>query len=252
MAAEKASFVLYHDIRGPLDLLSMDERGQLFTAILDYSERGIVPDFTGELRMAFAFIRTALDRDAEKWEQKRTKRADAGRQGGLAKAANVGNTKRSQASVANVANASNTKQRQIDEANLAVPAPAPDPVAAPVPVNSSPPFDPPQENSRAHKDKADYRPDRFASLWNWYPHDHRGNKQRALRAWDNLRPDEQLMDVIGRALMRQSKTDEWQRGIGIPHLSTWLNGSSWEGWEGPSKEDLAIEKRLQEIEREEE
>ena len=33
---------------------------------------------------------------------------------------------------------------------------------------------------------------------------------------------------MGRALRRQKAWDEWQRGIGIPHLSTYLNQRRWE------------------------
>lgn len=112
----KKSLVLYHDIREPLEQLTMEQRGQLFTAILDYSENGTVPTFTGELKMAFAFIRSALDRDAEAWEKKREKRVESGRLGGLAK----------------VANATNAKQNKQTVANLAVNVP----VNVPVPVNA--------------------------------------------------------------------------------------------------------------------
>ena len=72
---EKSSFVLYHDIRTPLELLNDEDRGKLFMAILNYSEFGEVPEFNGALGMAFAFIRTALDRDTAAWEAKRTARA---------------------------------------------------------------------------------------------------------------------------------------------------------------------------------
>lgn len=106
---EKKSFVLYHDIREPLEQLTMEQRGELFTAILDYSERGTLPAFTGELRMAFAFIRGALDRDAAAWQEKREKRAAAGRLGGLAR----------------VANATNAKQMKQVQANQAVNVPVP-------------------------------------------------------------------------------------------------------------------------------
>lgn len=60
---EKSSFVLYHDIRTPLELLGDADRGKLFLAILNYSERNEMPDFDGSLQMAFAFIKTDLDRD---------------------------------------------------------------------------------------------------------------------------------------------------------------------------------------------
>ena len=124
MAAEKKSFVLYHDIRTPLELMTDEQRGKLFIALLNYSEYGELPDFDGALLMAFAFIRTSLDRDAEAWAEKQTKRAEAGRNGGRAKAANA----------SKASNASDAKQ---NKANLAVPVNVPVNVPAPVPVNLS-------------------------------------------------------------------------------------------------------------------
>ena len=114
---EKRSFVLYFDIRHPLELLSDEDRGKLFLALLDYAELGTVRDFgEGALQMAFAFIRNSIDRDAAAWEEKRQKRIEAGRLGGLAK----------------VANATNAKQGKAD---LAVNVPVPVPVNVPVPGN---------------------------------------------------------------------------------------------------------------------
>ena len=96
-----------------------------------------------------------------------------------------------------------------------------------------PPYNPPKggRRERVHKDSPDWEPDRFRKLWLWYPHEKRGNKQRAIRAWDALHPDRALIDTMAEALDRQSRTDEWERGVGIPHLSTWLNGYGWEGWD---------------------
>ena len=122
----KTSFVLYHDIREPVDMLTDEERGKLFSAILNYSEYGELPDFKGALQMAFAFIRTALDRDAEKWEDKRQKRVESGRLGGI----RSGEARRQHE--ANEANASETKQTKQNQANEAVPVPAPVPAPAPV------------------------------------------------------------------------------------------------------------------------
>ena len=80
--AKKDSFVLYHDIRDPIELLSLEERGELFTAILNYSEFGDVPHFESDgLKMAFAFIKLALDRDTAKWENKSKARSEAGQKG---------------------------------------------------------------------------------------------------------------------------------------------------------------------------
>ena len=114
----KQSFVLYHDLRKPLELLTDAERGQLFLAIFDYSEHGVIPDFAGAQQMAFAFIKTSLDRDAAAWEDKREKRREAGREGGKQRAANL-------------ANASFACADEADQANQAVPAPVPAPVPVP-------------------------------------------------------------------------------------------------------------------------
>ena len=82
VGAVKNSFVLYHDLREPLALLSDEERGQLLSAIFEYSMTGALPSFTGATALAFAFVRTALDRDAAAWEDKVRKRREAGRTGG--------------------------------------------------------------------------------------------------------------------------------------------------------------------------
>ena len=70
--------------------------------------------------------------------------------------------------------------------------------------------------------------ERFDGLWNYYPHDKRGSKQRALKAWEQLKPDSDTVDDIARGLQYLMGTDEWQRGIGIPHVSTFLNNRCWE------------------------
>ena len=71
-----------------------------------------------------------------------------------------------------------------------------------------------------------WKPERFAAFWAYYP---RGeNKQRAVKAWDKLKPDDALIATMGRALAKQKASPDWQRGIGIPHASTWLNGRRWE------------------------
>ena len=71
----------------------------------------------------------------------------------------------------------------------------------------------------------DWKPDRFAAFWDYYP---RGeSKQAAIRAWDNLKPDDDLLTVMGRALEIQKASKMWQDGIGIPYASTWLNQRRW-------------------------
>lgn len=79
----------------------------------------------------------------------------------------------------------------------------------------------------AHKDAPEWKPERFAGLWDYYPRKGRKNKQRAIAAWDKLQPDDTLIDTMARALAKLKATEEWQRDIGIPHVATWLNGERW-------------------------
>lgn len=89
----------------------------------------------------------------------------------------------------------------------------------------------PQGGRRAKgepKERPDWRPDRFAGLWDYYPHDKRGNKQKAIAAWDKLKASDQLIDDIGRRLKVLVGTESWKEGVGIPHVSTFLNQRRWE------------------------
>lgn len=88
----------------------------------------------------------------------------------------------------------------------------------------------PQRGRRAPKKEGGkeptWKPERFAAFWRYYP---RGEKPRAAAAaWDKLRPDDALIDTIARTLKRQMASEEWQRGVGIPYASTYLNQRRWE------------------------
>lgn len=76
------------------------------------------------------------------------------------------------------------------------------------------------------KKAPDYRPDTFARFWAAYP---RGeDKQGAIAAWDELKPDDATLQAMSRALVRQRASEEWQRGIGIPYAVRWLRRRRWE------------------------
>ena len=79
---------------------------------------------------------------------------------------------------------------------------------------------PPKRKRRATKSAPDYRPDTFSRFWAAYP---RGeDKQGAIAAWDELKPDDATLQAMSRALVRQKASEEWRRGIGIPYAVRWL------------------------------
>ena len=89
--------------------LSMERRGILFTALLEYAATGEIIDMDEVTCMAFSFIRAQMDKDSATYQEKVEARKKAGQLGGLAKKANAN------FALANVAKGSNAKN---DIANL--------------------------------------------------------------------------------------------------------------------------------------
>lgn len=91
---------------------------------------------------------------------------------------------------------------------------------------------PPKRGKRGEAKAApDWKPERFDAFWKFYPCGE--SKQAAIKAWDKLKlPDEEI-DAMARVLKRQMQTAQWQRGIGIPYASTYLNDRRWEDEDRP-------------------
>ena len=85
---------------------------------------------------------------------------------------------------------------------------------------------PKRKRRRSSKSVPDYEPELFERFWAAYP---RGeDRQGAVAEWDSLRPDQETMLAMSRALVRQKASEEWQRGIGIPYAVRWLRRRRWE------------------------
>lgn len=63
----KPGVMFYFDVRPCIKRLSIEEKGQLFEAILDYAEFEKVPDLDGALGVAWDFIQPKLDQDAKRY-----------------------------------------------------------------------------------------------------------------------------------------------------------------------------------------
>lgn len=64
----KNSFIIYHDYRETLADLTDEQVGQLFRALFDYEIDRVEPQFNGELKIAFKFIKKDLDINLTKYE----------------------------------------------------------------------------------------------------------------------------------------------------------------------------------------
>lgn len=84
----KSSFLIYHEYREALELLTDEQRGQLLMALIDYSEAGKLPKLDGVAMMAFTFIRSQMDRDLEKYNNRCKTSRENGKKGGRPKKIN--------------------------------------------------------------------------------------------------------------------------------------------------------------------
>lgn len=82
---DKNSFLFYLDYEEHLELLTDEQIGQLIKAMIKYEKTGDVPELKGMVKMAFSFIKTQLDRDREKYNQKCEKNKENGVKGGRPK-----------------------------------------------------------------------------------------------------------------------------------------------------------------------
>ncbi len=102
---------------------------------------------------------------------------------------------------------------------------------------------------KAPRDAPDWKPDRFAGMWSFYPQRGRQNKQDAMKAWDDLKPDDALIATIGRALRKLKATDLWRRDLGIPYVATFLRNERWKDAdeldepEDGQQADVVVERR---------
>lgn len=83
---DKNSFVLYTSYMKHIEMLSREQRGDLFTAIMLYASDETISEMDGMTKMAFSFIKDQLDRDKEKYKAIVEKRREAGSKGGRPKA----------------------------------------------------------------------------------------------------------------------------------------------------------------------
>lgn len=80
-------FCAYHSYLENMELLNSEERGRLFTALLEYSKDGTLIPLTGNERFVFPGIRSQIDRDKAQWEQIDNVKTANGRKGGRPKKA---------------------------------------------------------------------------------------------------------------------------------------------------------------------
>lgn len=77
MAKKQPGCMLYFDLRPSLKRLSLEDKGRLFEAILDFGEYGVIPELDGVLAFAWDFIQPRLEKDRDRYTEICEKRRDA-------------------------------------------------------------------------------------------------------------------------------------------------------------------------------
>ena len=127
----KNSFEIYTDCLEQLEVIPDAERGVLFLEVLKYARTGVVPTIENPfLKALFLGFKNQIDRDTAKYDEVCKKRAEAGRNGGNQRVANLkiqatqSNCNQNQANASNClkveANASNTQANQAESVNGSV------------------------------------------------------------------------------------------------------------------------------------
>jgi len=112
MANGKKSFVLYCDMMHTVDLLDDALAGKLLKHLLRYVNDDNPETDDILLKVAFEPIKRQLKRDLQDWEDKRKKRSEAGKEGGV----KSGEIRRYKKYKAKRSNASKLKQTEANEA----------------------------------------------------------------------------------------------------------------------------------------
>lgn len=88
------------------------------------------------------------------------------------------------------------------------------------------------KNNISVKSKTDAKKEHISELFNtfWNEYPRKVAKAKAKKAWETLKPTDELFADIMRALRQQKQSDQWRRDGGqyIPHPTTWLNQRRWE------------------------
>lgn len=111
------SFLMYTANMDQISLLTMEQRGVLFTAIMCYAAGRPLPDMDGMTQMAFCFIKAQLDRDNEKYQKTVEARREAGKLGGRPKGSGS-SEKQEESKKANGFSEKQTKAKKHDNDNV--------------------------------------------------------------------------------------------------------------------------------------
>ena len=232
---------VFTDFAKVMEPLGDAERGRLFTAMLEYAERGTEPDFRGNERFIWPMAKLQVDRTVSEYEKKVELNRENGKKGGRPRKETEENPKNP--SVFSETQKNQTvflktqksqdkeKDKEKDKDNIYIP---------PTPLTGGKERENPGKCSEsvdvesASAPKGTPRPApvselsaSFERFWSVWPK--KISKGQAEKTWKKLKPDAELTEKIIAGVNRAIKNDRRFREMEYtPHASTWLNDRGWE------------------------
>ena len=185
---------LYLSYRESLEPYTMEERGRLVTAMMDYQATGEMPTFSGNERFLWPTLRSQLDRDIQGYEEKCAKNRENGAKGGRPKKQTVlAETEGFSEKPKKAKEKEKEKEKKKEKENK---------------------NDTPSEREAA-----------FVRFWEAYPR--KAGKEAARKAFAKVKVDASL---LLHAIQQQRQSEQWTKDGGqyIPNPATWLNQGRWE------------------------
>ena len=219
-----------------IQTLTDEEAGRLMKALWEYTMTGNQVELQGIEKGIFALILFNLEQDEKRDDELAKKRAVNGAAGGKRKAANLAKAKQAQEetndeanagyAAGKIANAANDKFATDGVANVANAKFATDSVANVANATNKKQKQIQKQNQNQSQSQNIAR--MFERFWAAYPR--KEAKQAAWESFDEIEPDEKLLETMITAIEAWKKSDQWTREGGrfIPHPGTWLNQRRWE------------------------
>ncbi len=79
----KNSFIIFQDTEEVIQRLTDEQAGKILKAMFVYNRTNVIPELEQLLQFVFIPIKQSIDRNSEKWAETKTRRAEAGRLGGI-------------------------------------------------------------------------------------------------------------------------------------------------------------------------
>ena len=224
---DNKTFMMYKDWEKFFNSLSDAQAGKLIKAVFAFVARAEEPTFKESLNILFLLMKDTFERDGKKWEEKCN--------------CNSQNIKKRWSKNTDEYDRIRTStktynQIQADTKNTDIDTDIDKEIDKE--IDNIPPISP----------KGDKPEDSFSESFNdfWKAYPKKVSKATALKAWNKLKPNDDLVREILSALERQKTSVQWQKDNGqfIPYPATWLNGRRWEDECGVSYKKEMMPKAL--------